>query len=294
MKVLLLDIAHDLRSKRLWPVAAVLVIAIIAVPVLLLGGGSDAELPPPVAVAPSPQSQLPTVRVSETPEGGSSKLGEFTKHNPFKPSSKAGLEDSEEAAGGGSAGAGNGQPEAASAAPAPQPDAAPAAKEPKAEKAPKAEKVAKSDSAPAPVDTQPIKVDKNAAKSKSERVDPQVVVYKADLAYGKAGQVKRHNGVEPLTIFPRSSRLFQFSGIDGQGRSVFAVLHPGLIAEKGEGQCTQVADRCTVLRLKEGEERSFRNADGDRFRLRVGGYKPVELGVSDLTSDLQKTLEDLL
>ncbi|MBA2763244.1 MAG: hypothetical protein H0U42_00965 [Thermoleophilaceae bacterium] len=278
MKVLLLDIAHDLRSKRLWPVAAVLVIAIIAVPVVLLGGGSDGEVPPPVAAVPAPQSQLSTeVRVSESPEGGSSKLGEFTKHNPFKASSKAGLEDPEEAAG-----SGNGQPASAGEAPAVQPSPqpqSPAAQEPKAEKAPKA---SKEDAAATPADTRPVKVDERSGKSKRSTRDPQVVVYKADLAYGEAGKVKRHNGVEPLTIFPRSSRLFQFSGIDGRSRSVFTVLSPGLIADKGEGQCTQVAGRCAVLRLKKGEERVFRNGEGDRFRLRVSAYEPIEFAPADL------------
>ena len=35
MKIFLLDLWHDLQAKRLWPVAAVLVVALVAVPVVL-------------------------------------------------------------------------------------------------------------------------------------------------------------------------------------------------------------------------------------------------------------------
>ena len=35
MKIFLLDLWHDLKEKRLWPVAVVLLAALVAVPVLL-------------------------------------------------------------------------------------------------------------------------------------------------------------------------------------------------------------------------------------------------------------------
>ena len=35
MKIFLLDLWHDLRAKRLWPVALVLAVALVAVPVVL-------------------------------------------------------------------------------------------------------------------------------------------------------------------------------------------------------------------------------------------------------------------
>lgn len=50
---------NDLRQKRLWPVAAILVVAVVAVPVLL----SRSSAP-----APQPQAQVP----ANTPSGGSS------------------------------------------------------------------------------------------------------------------------------------------------------------------------------------------------------------------------------
>jgi hypothetical protein len=46
MKMLLLDLWNDLRAKRLWPVAALLLAALVATPVVL---STDAEEPAPPA-----------------------------------------------------------------------------------------------------------------------------------------------------------------------------------------------------------------------------------------------------
>jgi hypothetical protein len=47
MKIFLLDLWQDLQAKRLWPVAAVLVLALVAVPVVL---SKSSEAPPPAPV----------------------------------------------------------------------------------------------------------------------------------------------------------------------------------------------------------------------------------------------------
>jgi hypothetical protein len=63
-------IATELRQKRLWPVAAVLVAALIAVPVLL-ASSSSAPAPQPQAQVPTPPpapgSSLPAINVTSTP-----------------------------------------------------------------------------------------------------------------------------------------------------------------------------------------------------------------------------------
>ncbi len=53
MKIFLLDIWHDLRAKRLWPVALVLAAALVAVPVVL----SKSSETPPGARAGRPPSR---------------------------------------------------------------------------------------------------------------------------------------------------------------------------------------------------------------------------------------------
>ena len=46
MKAFLLDLWHDLREKRLWPVAVVLLARLVAVPVLLAKPAEDPGPPP--------------------------------------------------------------------------------------------------------------------------------------------------------------------------------------------------------------------------------------------------------
>src|SRR5215210_6611943 len=79
-----IDLWHDLREKRLWPVAVGLLAAIVAVPAILFKPASDAA--PDTAVAPrTPSGQtLPVVAVESGPTKGS-KLEAFSAKNPFKP-----------------------------------------------------------------------------------------------------------------------------------------------------------------------------------------------------------------
>lgn len=61
------QIARDLVEKKLWPIAAVLLAALVAVPVLIGGSSSDAPAPAPVAAAPSePGSGASTSLVTVT------------------------------------------------------------------------------------------------------------------------------------------------------------------------------------------------------------------------------------
>ncbi|HWF49684.1 MAG TPA: hypothetical protein VG294_03475 [Solirubrobacteraceae bacterium] len=63
----------DLREKRLWPVAAALVVALVAVPILLSSGGSSSvpvAAAPPVAAPSGAVPALPAVSVTATPSHG--------------------------------------------------------------------------------------------------------------------------------------------------------------------------------------------------------------------------------
>ena len=77
-------ILGDLREKRLWPLAVVLVAGLVAVPLLLSKGSASA--PPFVAQAPAasqsaPPAGVPVVSSSSTPAGGKLK---GSPHNPFE------------------------------------------------------------------------------------------------------------------------------------------------------------------------------------------------------------------
>ena len=88
MNDFLLDLWHDLREKRLWPVAALLLVGLIAVPVTLV---EEAEEPASVTVV-APEAKGPDVArglaaltVAEDAAGEGSTLDVFDPSNPFKP-----------------------------------------------------------------------------------------------------------------------------------------------------------------------------------------------------------------
>ena len=58
MKALALGVIQDLRARRLLPVAVVLAVALVAVPVLMLKPAESA--PPPVAATPVTAPPAPT------------------------------------------------------------------------------------------------------------------------------------------------------------------------------------------------------------------------------------------
>ena len=86
MHTFLLDLWHDMREKRLWPFAALLLIAIAAVPFTLL----KKEQPAPPAATATTQAapagdKLPTIALDDISAKSPSDLSEFSQKNPFKP-----------------------------------------------------------------------------------------------------------------------------------------------------------------------------------------------------------------
>src|SRR6187551_434370 len=92
MTTFFVDLWHDLREKRLWPVAVGLLAAIVAVPVILFKPASDAAPPTTVTPKTGAADTLPVVAVESGPPVGS-KLEAFDEKNPFKPMKDLATED---------------------------------------------------------------------------------------------------------------------------------------------------------------------------------------------------------
>ena len=89
MKNLLNNVWADLRAKRLWPVAVLLLAGLVAVPVVLK---KSAEEPPAASVAvvrkaPEPKELkgFATVQLEQNEIEGGSTLNTFDPSNPFSP-----------------------------------------------------------------------------------------------------------------------------------------------------------------------------------------------------------------
>ena len=205
MQVFLLDVWHDLREKRLAPVAIVLLLGLVAVPVLLAKPAEDPG-PAPVVAAPKKADNealaaLTKVKLGdqELGSGRGSTLGVFDPDNPFHPPKGTIKKDDVSVAGAGPSTGSQGSPGAGSTG-------APACdrrrrrrREPPAAAARPA----------APV----------AAATTTTTTTTIVYKYVVDLTFTANGHTRHIKGLEKLDMLPnQSSPLLIFMGVTPEGR----------------------------------------------------------------------------
>jgi hypothetical protein len=290
MKNLLLDLWHDLRAKRLWPVALVLLAGLVAVPVVLLKKAEEptvsSPLPATKAEAPEPEgpAQLAEVKLEELGQGTGSSLSSFDDpSNPFAPPQKVLDKIQRESAGadagvgaggdsgsggsggsasgggevsldggslGGGAGAGGGSTDTGSG------DTGGGTTGRTGDTG---------DTPPPPVD----------GGKKTTTVN---YTYVADVTFRANDRRRKIKAMEKLDILPdRASPLLIFLGVtENAGNAVFLV--DSTLDAAGEGSCKPSRSECAFLYLGPGSEHEFTNDEGDSYTLRVDEIRRVELG----------------
>jgi hypothetical protein len=238
-----LDLWHDLREKRLWPVAVGLLAAAVAIPLIMLKPAADPAPPVPIAADAEPET-LPAVSVDSSPMRGS-KLETFSERNPFKPladlekeeTTSSGGSGGGSSSGGGSAGdgaldldLGGGSLGGGSAG----------------------GEGSAGGSTPSTPDT-------------SSEPEVQWYRYAVDLKFGTPDSMKTEKGVARLSGLPDDeSPAVIFMGVsDDERRALFLVVDPELTAD-GEGECND-AENCQMISLGVGDsndEATFTSADG--------------------------------
>jgi hypothetical protein len=228
MNKLLLELWHDLRAKRLWPVAALLVAALVAVPVMLKKNSSSPPAPtPPAASASSAGDDSKAVVVADTGSANGSTLGVFNKKDPFKPD-KAVLSaahpkptptpksSSQPATAGGSAPSGsNGSGSGSGSGSGNGGGGAPVTSQPTKPQAPKGP-----------------------------------FAYTVDVKFGKRGETRVHHDVQKLDVLPNQNNpLLVFLGVNTAGDTAVFLTDTSLKAA-GEGTCKPNGDTCSFLYLK--------------------------------------------
>jgi hypothetical protein len=226
MTDLLLDVWNDLREKRLAPVAVLLAVGLVAVPLLLGGGGSSAEPAPAAAPASQPKQQAPLVKAAEEGKGEGSDLGVFDPKDPFEPAVKppapgsgtATVAEPEEPSGNG--GGSSGEEKAAPEGGVPDVEGAPG---------------------PTP-----------AAPPSEGR---KSYTWVADVRFGRAGRERRRRGLTRLTILPSARNpLLVFMGVTAdRKRAVF--LLDSTSSQAGEGSCKPSGSTCSFLYLSAGDDK---------------------------------------
>jgi hypothetical protein len=248
---LLRDIWNDLVEKRLWPIAAVLVVAMIAAPVVLAGGGGgDAPAPAPapepaVVAAPAAPGESAVVSLAAPDTMAAKPAGRY--HDPFAGAVKA----QAQAAGPAPAGATtihSTAPAATSSAPAkPSVSAAtPSVATPTPSAPATPTTVTHTPSTPTNVGT---KITHHASGVPAGM--------RVDVTWGRAGNAKR---VRDLV------RLGRLAGADDPIALLFGVradhktavfLLPSDVSAVGDGRCLPKPSDCQLLELTAGESEFF-------------------------------------
>jgi hypothetical protein len=274
MKLFLLDLWHDLRSKRLWPVAAVLAVAVVAVPVVLMKS-SESPDPAPVPTArkaPDPEDlkALASVKLDETSLERGSSLDTFDPSDPFRPPkavTKASSDTSDApstvTSGGddGSAGGDTG-------------------------------------STGGGVDTGSMGGGGTGSSGGGDTGStgggdtPTTAQYRfvADVTFSVNGHKRHMKGLERLDMLPNeASPLLLFLGVTpSAGNAVFLV--DSTLEAAGEGKCKPRARECAFLYIGAGSEHEFTNDEGDSYTLRIDEIRKVRVdGAAAAASRKTKT-----
>lgn len=260
MNDFLQDLWHDLRAKRLLPVAAAMLVGIVAIPVLL--AESSAEAPPAVPSASTDQvggQRAPLTLETETAasSGTGSELDVFTPDDPFAPpkkvteakdaatSAEAGGKQAgaDGGAGDGQGGSGGGQGGGGQGGGSPD--------------------------SPAPV-----------APPKTSEYE-----YVVDVTFWN-GSRRTKRRLHKLDMLPsQDAPALIFMGVTGGGGDAVFLVDSTLDAV-GEGNCKPSNDNCVYVHLGPGSEHVFTGTDDGRaYRLRVDEIRRVEVDASVSTSD---------
>jgi hypothetical protein len=265
MKNVINDIWHDLREKRLWPVALLLLIALVAVPVVLAKkSGGEGAAPTPVAT-PNPKAsakddeelaKLATVELDESAPGEGSALDTFDPSNPFRPPQKVVDQEKQSDAGstsagpddvsvqvdegqtvtsgggtGGSGGAGGGTTGGGTTGGGDQPQ---------------------------------------------ETVTTQYK-YVIDVTFTANGRKRHVKGMDRLDMLPNEGNpLLLFLGAESDGDNAVFLVDSTLTAA-GEGHCEPSAKECGFLHIGAGSEHEFTNEEGDSYTLRIDEIRKVKV-----------------
>ena len=251
MTTFFVDLWHDLREKRLWPVAVGLLAAIVAVPVVLFKPASDAA-PPSVAAPKDPANALPVVSVDAAPLMGS-RLQAFSasEKNPFKP-----LKDLAKATDSGAGGSGSGTGGSGSGSGGSGSGSFGGG----------AGSNGTGSGGGSPSGSTPGGSTPGGSTPGGTTKTTRWFHWTADFSFGETGaKAKTHKGISSFTLLPdEQTPVVVFMGVGADHKSaLFFVSDPGFDAQ-GEGECnTDTACQFVILNLSDtGDEETFSALDG--------------------------------
>jgi hypothetical protein len=266
MNHFLSDLWHDLRAKRLWPVAVVLLAALIAVPVVL----SKSSKEPPAAAqgmsetrtAPDPKDlkALANVKLEEGVAGRGSSLDTFDPSNPFRPpravmkaAQRADSSSGSQSGPGSSAAKDTGSTTSAGGG------------------------TTGGTGDTGPVDTDTVDTGGGGDTGGGDKMTTTKYAYVVDVTFEANGRTRKIKRMERLDMLPNAaSPLLLFLGVAANGGHAVFLVDSTLDAT-GEGKCTPSGDDCAFLHLGAGSEHQFTNEEGESYTLRIDEIRRVKV-----------------
>jgi hypothetical protein len=237
----LADLYADLRDRRLLPLVALLIVAIIAAPILLSesGNGENSPPTPPAAGGPTSNASFSVVPAEPGLRQYKKRLGYRTARNPFANP----LTRTERAVGEAGENA-----EAAGAE-----SEAPTSSE---------------GSSPTP-ESQPTETTTNSVNDVV--VEHSVVSYGVDLRAGFVPESKQFENVLPMTKLPNPKhQVVVFVGLSRNHKAGLFLMTSGVVAYNGAGKCVVDQQSCQLLELRPGQAETFRyGIEETRYRVIV-------------------------
>ena len=243
MNAFLIDLWNDLREKRLWPVAALLLLGLIAVPIVLSEPSKEPVSATVVAVSPPSESGaakgLAALTVAKDDPGDGSSLDVFDSSNPFKPPQDIIANSDDTTAGPDLGHDGRHRQHRRRRAPPTRPDAERAA--------------------PAP--------DPRAAPPSSRRRRPQYR-YVIDATFITNGEKRKIDGMDALSVLPsHSNALLVFLGVRSKGGNAVFIVDSTLSASAtGDGKCKPKQGRMRLPVPEAGREGDLHDRGGRHLR----------------------------
>ena len=239
------NIYRDLRDRNLLPIAALLVVAIIAVPIVLSASSDTSPSEAPSAeVVPADAPEAQAVVLADNPglRDYKQRLDELKAKNPFEQQfQSSGLSQTTVESGGGDTStvtSSSGVPTSSGSS-----SSTSSSSLSSGSSTVSSGSTPSSDSAPAP--------DSDTTTDTSVEQDkPKFYSWKLDVRYGAAGDVQERDNVKVMDLL---SPVGVFIGASFDAKSAFFFLSSDVVSASGEGACQPSPQDCQFLTLKQGK-----------------------------------------
>jgi hypothetical protein len=268
------DLWHDLREKRLWPVAVLLLAGLVAVPLVL---AKSAEQPSPPAPLPNAKASQERdadgpdlgVEVAEVQPGVGSTLDVYDPKNPFRPPARvvrAGEDPSASSAGGPGGDSTSGGSSSATGS-----DSG----------GDSAQSVGSGDTGSGDTDSGDTgSGDTGSGDNSGTTKTVKQYRYVVDVTFTANGRPRRIKGLERLDMLPSENvPLLMFLGVSADGGNAVFLVDSALSAA-GEGSCNPSEGSCAFLHIGPGSEHQFTEESGDSYTLRIEEIRKVPVSTT--------------